>query len=313
MLVLGPEIHFRTEAPVSRGSRRRFSDRRFAPALRRKRGDERTRGLPALTRGTRVACLDARFEERRRIGHRPWRGKAQSRGRWRLERLPRVRRRSRRARFRAPARRLASASGIHRSLRVGVVRVRVQGVRPRRRPRGSLRRCPRVRARQVRDASLSSRPPNPSPSRDFRSPARQLGLTETRPAPPPLAAASARRLARTCGCLGPARAIACSSPPAPTATRFAWRSPPPPPPVLPDSEILEPPGTRPKTQPAARGTRAHAAQIDLDVERTFPNHPDFRAPDKGAPGRHRREARTPPTRSHGASPRIGPTSDTRKG
>ena len=30
--------------------------------------------------------------------------------------------------------------------------------------------------------------------------------------------------------------------------------------------------------------RAHAAQIDLDVERTFPNHPDFRAPDKGAPG-----------------------------
>ena len=56
------------------------------------------------------------------------------------------------------------------------------------------------------------------------------------------------------------------------------------PPSSPTARSSSPSGRDPKPDAASAGMRAHAAQIDLDVERTFPNHPDFRAPDKGAPG-----------------------------
>ena len=56
------------------------------------------------------------------------------------------------------------------------------------------------------------------------------------------------------------------------------------PPSSPTARSSSPRGRDRKPNPAPAGMRAHAAQIDLDVERTFPNHPEFRAPDKGAPG-----------------------------
>ena len=138
--------------------------------------------------------------------------------------------------------------------------------------------------------------PNPRPRSSSASHPHRSSL---------LAVASARTRARVCGWRGPARRNARRRRRGRTSTRCASRSPPPrieprrktkptPPPrtnpnprELPTLPTLSSLGRPPRlVAPRARlpTCARHAAQINLDVERTFPSHPDFRLPEKGAAG-----------------------------